>query len=115
MKNIKFMTIIYLLVGFSMISLAGKTSKISIKTSGQCGMCKEKIETAVNKINGVSSTYFNEANSKVLVKYDATKTNPDAIRQVISKIGYDADNISADKAGYEALPDCCKKGVVCKH
>lgn len=115
MKNIKSISLLLILVCISLFSYAGKTSKILIKTSGQCGMCKEKIEKAVKTIDGTESAYYNEANSKVLVKYDASKTNPDAIRQVIAKTGYDADNITADKAAHDALPKCCQKGQVCTH
>ena len=97
------------------MSYAGKASKIIIKTSGQCGMCKEKIETALNGINGVFSSYYNEANSKVTIKYDASKTTPSALRIVISKTGYDADDVSPEKVAYDALPKCCQKGEVCKH
>jgi copper chaperone CopZ len=113
MKNLKSISIAIILVMISFVSFAGKTSKIMIKTSGQCGMCKTTIEATVKAIDGTSSAYYNEANSKVLVKYDAAKTNPDAIRQAISKAGYDADNVMAVKAAHDALPKCCQKGQVC--
>jgi periplasmic mercuric ion binding protein len=43
------------------------------------------------------------------IKYSTTKTTPDEIRKAISKLGYDADDVPADKTAYAKLPPCCKK------
>ena len=36
-------------------------------------------------------------------------SNPETIREVISKLGYDADNVKADNDAYNKLDGCCKK------
>lgn len=90
-------------------SVSSTTQEIKIKTSAQCGMCKDKIEGALAYEKGVKTSVL-DLNDKVLtVTYDSKKSSPDKIRQIISKAGYDADDVAADKAAYDALPACCKK------
>lgn len=115
MKTIKIIFLLIGLISTSQLAHAAKGNTLVVKTSGVCAMCKTAIETALLKTEGVQSAYFNLANGIVRIKYDKAKTNPDALRLVISKIGYDADNVPADKAAYDALHTCCKKGNECKH
>ena len=83
--------------------------EVKIKTSAQCGMCKDRLEGALAYEKGVKKSVL-DLNDKVLtVTYDSKKTSPEKIRQVVSKTGYDADDVAADKAAYDALPACCKK------
>ena len=39
------------------------------------------------------------------------KTSPEEIKEAISKLGYDADEVKADSAAYNKLPSCCKVGA----
>jgi len=45
----------------------------------------------------------------VTVKFNPKKTNAAKIKQQISKIGYDADEVVANQKSHDALPDCCQK------
>ncbi|MBK8362965.1 MAG: hypothetical protein IPL24_04585 [Bacteroidetes bacterium] len=45
----------------------------------------------------------------IKVTYNSKKTNPEAIRQLISKYGFDADEVKADPVAYSKLDECCKK------
>lgn len=81
---------------------------IEIKTSAQCGMCKDKLETALRKTKGVVSASLDLENKIFTVAHNHD-TNPEAIRQIISQLGYDADNVPADAKAYDKLPACCKK------
>jgi mercuric ion binding protein len=49
------------------------------------------------------------ATSELKVVYLTAKTNVDAIRNTISMMGYDADQVKADHAAYHKLPPCCQK------
>jgi copper chaperone CopZ len=88
---------------------ADKYSKIDIKTSAQCGMCKETIEKALAFESGVKNSNLNLDTKIVTVKYNPNKTNPDKIKIAISKAGYDADELQADPEAYDKLSPCCKK------
>ena len=56
---------------------------------------------------GIKEFKFDEQTSKIAVAYDKSKTNADAIRKVISKLGFDADDVKADAAVRAKLPAEC--------
>jgi mercuric ion binding protein len=90
----------------------GQTKKeetITIKTDMQCSMCENIIKEALIYTKGIKQVETNLEKDLVVVVYKPKKTNPDAIRNVISKAGYDADSIPAVISEYEKLPACCKK------
>jgi copper chaperone CopZ len=87
-----------------------KNAEILIKTSAQCGMCKERIEKQLGFTKGVKKAVLDVETREVKVVYRSDKTNPDEIRKAIAAIGYDADEVKADPVAYEKLPACCKKG-----
>jgi periplasmic mercuric ion binding protein len=84
--------------------------EIKIKTSSQCVLCKKAIEKAVNKLSGIKYADLDIPSHVLTVKYNTNKVNPDEIRQAVSKAGYDADSVPADKSAYRKLPACCQKG-----
>jgi len=111
-KSILIATI--LVMGISGISVAQdkkKIEEIKIKTSAICGMCKERIESNIKFEKGVTFIELDNETKVATIKYRSKKTNPDKLRLAISKLGYDADDVMADKKAYDKLPACCKKGV----
>ena len=85
-----------------------KDETIKITTSAVCGSCKDRIEKGLSATKGIKSASLDEETKIVTVVYAAAKTNPDEIRKAISKIGYNADDVVADKTAYDKLPKCCK-------
>lgn len=86
-----------------------KTEQITIKTSAQCEMCKERLEKEMAYEKGVVSSNLDIPTAVLTVVYKPTKTNPETIKKAINKTGYDADDLKADEKAYNSLPDCCKK------
>ncbi|WP_442265806.1 heavy-metal-associated domain-containing protein [Tenacibaculum sp. ZS6-P6] len=86
--------------------LASTNSTFGVR--GNCGMCKNTIEKAVNKINGVKSVEWDKLRKQVNVSFDKAKTNLDAIHNAIAASGYDTDKIMGSESAYENLPACCK-------
>ncbi|TAL58923.1 MAG: heavy-metal-associated domain-containing protein [Bacteroidetes bacterium] len=108
MKNIK---IIFALVFTGIFSSAMASSDtVKIKTSAQCEDCKERIENKLNFTKGIKNAVLDIKTKEVTVVYDLQKINPDKIRTAISKVGYDADGVTADPKAYNKLPMCCRKG-----
>ena len=106
MKTFKlsFLSLIFLLVaqlGFAQV----KTEKFTV--SGECGMCKNKIEAAA-KNAGASYALWNETSKELTVKYKSTSSNTAKIQQSIATTGYDTPNFKATDAAYEKLHSCCK-------
>jgi cation transport ATPase len=88
---------------------AKKGETISIKTSAQCEMCKERLEMAMAYEKGVYESELNLETKEFSVRFNPKKTDATKIKDAISKTGYDADDEAADEKAYEKLPACCKK------
>lgn len=84
--------------------------EVQIQTSTICGMCEERIETNIAYEKGVKKVELNDETKIVTVGFDPRKTDADKLRTAISKLGYDADNVLADKEAHDKLPACCQKG-----
>ena len=82
---------------------------VEILTSAQCDMCKKSIETKLLSTGGVRFASLSMASKKVTVRYHPEKITPDKIRQVITYLGYDADEQKGNQEAYKSLPACCKK------
>ena len=86
-----------------------KIAEIKIKTSAICDMCKETLESNLVYEKGIKRSELDVKTALITVTYNPQKITPEKIRIAISKLGYDADEISADKKAYEKLSSCCKK------
>jgi copper chaperone CopZ len=75
-------------------------------------MCKKKIETYLNRYDGVASVNVNYRKKETTVKYLTDRINEEEIKTAIANVGYDANEIAANPASYDKLPKCCKKPVV---
>ena len=81
---------------------------VTIQTNGVCQKCADKFKENVPYFKGVKSYTYDQKTAKLTINYDAKKTNPDQLRQQISKLGYNADNVKADQAARAKLPACCR-------
>ena len=81
---------------------------VTIQTNGVCQKCADKFKENVPYFKGVKSYNYDMKTAKLTINYDAKKTNPDQLRQEVSKLGYNADNVKADPAARAKLPACCR-------
>lgn len=92
-----------------------KNEKAIIKTAIYCDHCREcetcgkNFQANMLKIKGVKMYELNEKDMTITVYFNPKKTSLENIKNNISKLGYDADEIKADVAAYEQLDGCCKK------
>ena len=113
MKQIISLVFLALLLGATHAQ-APKKETLIIKTTIhcdhclQCESCGYQISDAIRKTKGIGSVKINPKENTITVSYKPTRTNPDKIRQAISAVGYDADDIKASPAGYAKLDGCCK-------
>jgi copper chaperone CopZ len=93
---------------------AKEIDALVIKTNIYCDHCKEcescggKIERDLTFDKGIEGVQLDEKTMTIKVTYNSKKTNPEAIRQLISKYGYDTE-VKADPIAYSKLDECCKK------
>lgn len=90
---------------FAAISHAQSVKTETIKVSGNCGMCKKRIETAIK--SDVQSAVWNADNKQLVVTYDPAKTNAIKIQEKIAAVGHDTEKKKADDKVYNKLPGCC--------
>jgi copper chaperone CopZ len=86
-----------------------KYHSVQIQTTAVCGMCKATIEKALSETEGVKLALLNEKNKIVTVRYNPEMVTESAIKQVITSIGYAADELPANPEAYNKLHACCKK------
>ena len=55
----------------------------------ECASCVKKIESVLNKTEGVINVGVNFASDKVLVEYDDEKISLTELANVLKKIGYE--------------------------
>lgn len=108
MKNI---LMILLAVGlFSVRANAGTNdTTVVFKTSVLCDMCKERIERELVFEKGVREVKVDVKAKTVQVVFRKDKNNTEKLKKAISKLGYRADNITADPKAFKKLPACCRE------
>ncbi len=55
-----------------------------------CAVCAQRIEKTVLKLSGVTQASVNLASEKLFVEYDAGIVTIDAVKEVVTKLGYEA-------------------------
>ena len=88
--------------------VAQATETATFKVGGKCGMCKNRIEKAVGKLEGVQSVNWDVQTKDLTVKYDASKVKETDIHEKIASVGHDTEKVKANDASYSKLPGCCK-------
>ncbi|HEY0654186.1 MAG TPA: cation-transporting ATPase [Chryseosolibacter sp.] len=92
---------------FSVSSFAqGKAVKANIKVFGNCGMCKERIETALDK-GGIKAATWDVASKNLEVVYNPKKITELQIHELIAAVGHDTEKVKAKNDVYGKLPFCC--------
>jgi membrane fusion protein, copper/silver efflux system len=75
--------------------------------SGNCDMCRARIEKAALSVNGVSAAKWDAKTRKISVDFDSTRTDQIIIQKAIAKVGHDTELFNADDVTYKSLPECC--------
>ncbi|WP_310557309.1 heavy-metal-associated domain-containing protein [Flavobacterium sp.] len=112
LKSIFFLAILFFVT--NTLYAQKKNQKAVIKTTLNCDHCKEcetcglKFKTEILKIKGVKMYELDDKAMTFTVYYNAKKANLQAIKEAISKLGYDADDVKATSEGIATLDGCCK-------
>jgi len=115
MKTVKIIMVVLLatVLGFNSYAQMQDHSKMistkteTLKVSGNCDLCKARIEKAA-KLEGVSNAEWDAKSNSLAVTFDPAKTNMDQISKKIAAAGHDNSKVKANDKAYNALPGCCK-------
>lgn len=80
----------------------------TFKVYGNCGMCKNRIESSLKDVKGVSKAKWDVKTKMITVTYDPHVITLDKIKETIASVGHDADGVKANNQVYEGLPSCCQ-------
>jgi copper chaperone CopZ len=109
----KLIAMIALLAGVQVASAQttpSKTQEVSIQTSAECGECEIRLEEALNYTKGIVFAELDLTTMKLNVKFKPKQITLEEIKVKIASLGYQADEVPADKVAFDALPACCKPG-----
>lgn len=106
--------IIALFLGLISIQMANAINSSSVppvkgsfKASGNCDMCKERIEQALDVPGIIQATYIPEQ-KLVQVSFKAKKISLEQIQRLVSMAGHDTELFPAAEEAYQKLPGCCR-------
>lgn len=105
MKSLRFFSVVVLTFLGGAVFAQSKTD--SIKVSGNCGMCKKRIETAL-KVPGITSADWNVKSKMLMVNYETSKLTLNEVQQKVADAGHDTPKFKATEAAYSKLPGCCQ-------
>jgi len=104
------MKIIITILSFILLSnvsfAQSKNVEATIKVYGNCGMCKKRIETALDT-KGIKQATWNTKTKDLQVIYNASKITETEIHQLVASVGHDTDKVKAKDEVYADLPFCC--------
>jgi len=115
MKTVKIIIValMAIVLGSNSYAQSNSSSKVAatktetLKVSGNCGMCKTRIEKAA-KIDGVSKAEWDKTSKILAVTYDPSKTSLDQVGNKVAAAGHDTEKAKAVDKTYSSLPGCCK-------
>ena len=87
-----------------------KNSSLSFskfKVSGNCGMCKERIEKVVNQFKYVEESDWDTETEILTIYYKDESPDTTSILKSVAEVGHDNDKFKADDSVYNNLPECC--------
>ncbi len=95
MKTLRIFSFAAILMAFATVSFAQAKTE-TFKVSGNCGMCKSKIEKAAKDAGAKSAIW--DVDTKILtVTYTSSSTNTAKIQEKIASVGYDNEGATASK------------------
>ncbi len=89
------------------VSAMAQTKSETINVSGNCGMCKKKIEAAALS-GGATAATWNKDTKVLTITYNTATTNTANIEQKIAGAGYDTQDVKATDQNYYKLDKCCQ-------
>jgi len=81
--------------------------QVVINISGNCDMCKDRIETAAKSVKGVKTANWSPENHQLQLRFNNQLTSSDAVQKAIAAVGHDTEKYRAPDSVYNALPSCC--------
>ncbi|MDT3740233.1 MAG: hypothetical protein RO257_12130 [Candidatus Kapabacteria bacterium] len=79
-----------------------------VKVSGECDMCKSRIENVANEFDNVEDSDWDSETDLLTIFYKDISPDITAILKSIADSGHDNEKYKADDTVYNKLPKCCQ-------
>ena len=103
----KIILLLILTAPLSINSQNKKVEKSSFEVSGNCEMCKKRIEKSALSLKGVKSASWDIPSNMISILYDPNKVTLQNIHNKIASVGHDTSSDKAKEEAYNQLPMCC--------
>lgn len=108
MKNILIgMMLLFVTLSTQAQDKKNKNAKYDIEVSGNCDLCKKRIEKAAFSVKGVKSAEYHLDDNILHLIINEEKCSILDIKKAIAKVGHDTDEVKATDKDYENLHGCC--------
>ena len=107
MKSIQILIIVFLISATSGFAQKKGTETVEFEVSGICGMCKERIENALD-VNGVKFVEYTTGTHMCKVVYKSDKISEDELHQLLNEAGHDTEKSLASDEQYQTVHACCR-------
>ena len=84
-----------------------KNTKLSFKVTGNCEICKKRIEKATFSVKGVKMANWDIPSNIISIIHDPSKASVEIIQKAIARAGHDTPLEKAEDDVYDKLPMCC--------
>lgn len=95
-----------------------EAGRIEFFVDGICGMCEDRIEAAVQEVEGVEKADWDLDTRMLSVTFSGQEIDENVLHQTVVAVGHDTKKFKANDAAYDKLHDCCKyrdASVVAEH
>ena len=100
--------IIYLLISsFVLVAQNKKTEKVSFEVTGNCEICKKRIEKSALTVKGVKAANWDIPSNFISIVYNPNRVTLLKIQNSIAQVGHDTPLAKATDEIYNKLPMCC--------
>lgn len=79
---------------------------VSFKVYGNCGMCEDRIESAL-AVPGIRMADWDRETGMLTVTFKPFKISLQSIHEIVAGVGHDTDLVKAKDEVYSHLPGCC--------
>lgn len=98
----------------STAQIFGKKVEARFQVEGVCGMCKDRIEGALD-IKGVKFAEWDTKTGELFVVYKPKAISLIDIHTIIAEAGHDTEKIKATNEAYNSIHNCCRYREMEKH
>jgi len=105
MKNL--MILCLLILPLALNAQNNKNEKANFEVSGNCEMCKKRIEKAALTVKGIKTANWDIPSNVLSIIYDSGKVGLQEVQTAIAEVGHDTPLAKAPDTTYNELPMCC--------